>query len=59
MQWDRLAVWQANAALRLIGIQFQVIAEVDYNMHTEDTVLTIIYSEGVKGRAIAALRTAD
>ena len=49
----------ANAALRLIGIQFQVLPEVDYNTGTQDTVLTIIYSEGVKGRAIAALRMAN
>ena len=59
MQWDRLAVWQANAALRLIGIQFQVLPEVDYNTGTQDTVLNIIYTEGVKGRAIAALRMAN
>ena len=59
LQWDRLAVRQANAALRLIGIQFQVLPEVDYNTGTQDTVLTIIYSEGVKGRAIAALRMAN
>ena len=48
-----------ETALRLIGIQFQALPEVDHNTGTQDTVLNIIYTEGVKGRAIAALRMAN